>query len=283
MKLGVHSFLWTKYFDESHLHILPTLKKHGFDGIEIARYQFDNFPAKAIGTAIRAEGLECTLCCGLTGEWNLISEDKAVRQKTLNFLKGLIDIAFDLGSERIVGPLCAPLGYFTGKRRTAQEWQWAIEGLQEFGDLLAQTDITFALEPLNRYQSYFLNTTADGVDLFREIDRLNMGILFDVFHANIEEKNISRAIDLAGNSLKHFHACGNDRGVPGDDHLPWDDMFATLNKIDYDGWITIESFNFLDEEIYPSAKIWRDIADTPAQIAVEGAKFLKPYLRSTFL
>lgn len=279
MKLGVHSFLWTKYFNESHLHLLPILKQHGFDGIEIARYQFDDFPAKAIGNALRDEGLECTLCCGLTGEWNLISEDKAVREKTLTFLRKLIDIALDLGSNHIVGPLCAPLGYFTGKRRTSQEWQWASEGLQTWGQFLSEANLTFALEPLNRYQSYFLNTTEDGVKLFESIDYANMGLLYDVFHANIEEKNLSKTIETAGTSLKHFHVCGNDRGIPGDDHLPWNDIFSSLKMMNYTGWIVIESFNFFDEEIYPAARIWRDLAETPEQIAFEGAKFLHPYLR----
>jgi len=275
MHYGVHTFLWTKTFNESNLGLLPQLKEWGFDGIEIARYQFDDFPAKKIGEAVRKNQLNCTLCCGLTGELSLISSEPEIRQKALSFIQQAVETAAELGSGLVAGPLVAPIGYFCGRRRTQEEWQYAVEGLQSVGEFLNDYGITLAVEPLNRYQTYFLTTTADGVALCDEVNHPNIGLLFDVFHANIEEKNIPEAIKSAGRHLKHVHVCENDRGIPGSGHLDWDGIFAALRAMQYDRWMTIESFNFHDPEIAASTRIWRDLAPMPAAIASEGIGFLR--------
>jgi D-psicose/D-tagatose/L-ribulose 3-epimerase len=275
MKFGVHTFLWTRQFNAANLDLLPRLKEKGFDGIEIARYQFENFPAARIGAAAQQHELSCTLCCGLTGELSLISEDAAVRQRAISFIKQAIQVAADLGSRSVSGPLCAPINHFTGRRRTQDEWQRAVEGLQAVGDLLTQNDMTLAIEPLNRYQTHFLNTTADVTALCEAVNHPNIGVLFDIFHANIEDRDLPGAIRTAGQFLKHVHLCENDRGTPGTGHIPWSEIFAALRDIRYDRWLVIESFNFLDEEIAAMTRSWRDLAPTPEDIAFEGLAFLK--------
>jgi D-psicose/D-tagatose/L-ribulose 3-epimerase len=275
MKYGVHTFLWTRTFDESNLNLLPQLKENGFDGIEIARYHFDNFSTARIGAAIRRQELDCTLCCGLTGQYSLISEDTSIRQKTLAFLQDAVRVAAELGAQRLVGPLVAPIGALRGRRRNDAEWEWAIAGLQQLGDTLMAHDITLAIEPMNRYQTYFLNTAADAVELCKQVNHPQIGILFDLFHANIEEKCISAAIRAAGSYLKHLHVCENDRGIPGTGHLNWSDVFKALQEIRYDDWVVIESFNFNDAELSGAACVWRDLAPHPEAIAYEGLLFLK--------
>jgi D-psicose/D-tagatose/L-ribulose 3-epimerase len=275
MKFGVHTFLWTKTFNETNLSLLPTLKEYGFDSLEISRYHFNDFSASNIGAELQRNGLSCTLCCGLTGQYSLISDDKTVRQQTLAFIQQAIEMAVKLGSEMLVGPLVAPIGYLCGRRRTVDEWQYAIEGLQALGNILVEHGITLAIEPMNRYQSYFLNTTADGVALCQAVNHPRIGLLVDVFHANIEEKQIPDAIKQAGQYLKHLHVCENDRGIPGTGHLDWVGIFAALQEIGYDQWAVIESFNFQDSELATGACVWRDLAITPAAIAQEGLPFLK--------
>jgi D-psicose/D-tagatose/L-ribulose 3-epimerase len=277
MKYGVHTFLWTQTFDASNLALLPQLKEQGFDGIEIARYQFDDFAAAKIGVEIARNDLECTLCCGLTGELSLISDDSAVRQQALAFIQQAVQMAAELGVKTIVGPLVAPIGHFCGRRRTMDEWHRGVEGLQSLGDILAQHDITLAIEPLNRYQTYFLNTIADALSLCEAVNHPNVGILFDVFHANIEEQDIPSAIRSAERHLKHLHVCENDRGIPGTGHIPWQSVFMTLKELHYDRWVVIESFNFKDQELAARTCTWRNLASTPEAIAYEGLAFLKRY------
>ena len=143
------------------------------------------------------------------------------------------------------------------------------------GDTLAAHHVTFAIEPLNRFETYFLNTAADAAKLAEQIGHPNIGILFDTFHANIEEKQIAAGYLTVGPHLKHVHTCENDRGIPGSGHVEWDQVFQALHSMNYDGWLTIESFGFALKEVSAAAAIWRDIERTPESIAFEGVKFLK--------
>lgn len=179
------------------------------------------------------------------------------------------------GRQDYRGPLYSPVGYLPGRRRTVDEWKWAVDCYQSLGPVLAQTGVTIAIEPLNRFETYFLNTAEDAVALCDQIGHPNVGILFDTFHANIEEKDIAQAYRIVGKHLKHVHTCENDRGIPGTGHVDWPGVFQALRDLKYDAWLTIESFGFSLGELSAAASIWRDIAPTPASIAFEGVKFLK--------
>lgn len=275
MKFGVNTLIWTAGFDESHLDLLPKVKKMGFDGIEIARFAFDGFPAAKIREEIANNGLECTFCSALTGETSLISDDPAIRQRAIDFLKQGIETAAELGSPIIMGPFCAPVGLLVGRRPNADEWKRAVEGLQSVGDTLDACNVTMPLEPLNRFETYFLNLAEDGVRLCEEVGHPRIGLVLDTFHANIEEKSLGAAIRTIGKHLKHMHTCENDRGIPGSGHVAWADVFSALMDVDYDDWLVIESFGNNIPEIAAAACIWRDLAPTSDDIAAEGVRFLR--------
>ncbi|MGC8795173.1 MAG: sugar phosphate isomerase/epimerase family protein, partial [Bryobacteraceae bacterium] len=155
------------------------------------------------------------------------------------------------------------------------EWRWAVEGYRELGPVLDAHGVTLAIEPLNRFETYFLNTVADAIALVDEVGHPRVGVLLDTFHLNIEEKDLGAAYRLAGPRLKHVHACENDRGTPGTGHVEWEAVFAALRDVGYDGWLTIESFGFALGGISAAASIWRDLETSPDRIAIEGIQFLK--------
>jgi D-psicose/D-tagatose/L-ribulose 3-epimerase len=206
---------------------------------------------------------------------SLISDSPDIRQRTRQHLEDVAKAAADAGVGIVAGPLYSPVGYLPGRRRTSDEWKWAVEGFQSIGDTLAAQKVTFAIEPLNRFETYFLNTAADAARLSEQIGHPNIGILFDTFHANIEEKNIAAGYRTVGRQLKHVHTCENDRGIPGSGHVEWNEVFQALRSLDYDGWLTIEGFGFALKDLSAAAAIWRDIERTPESIAFEGVKFLK--------
>ena len=275
MRFGVNTFIWTASFDSSHLRLLPAIKEHGFDGIEVSLFRPVDFAAAEIRRGLRENALECTICSVLTGGLSVISEDAAVRRETLSHLKDCVKAAADVGTGLIAGPLYSPVGYLPGRRRTADEWHRAVECYQELGPVLESHGVDIAIEPLNRFETYFLNTAEDAVALCEAIHHPRVGILFDTFHANIEEKNLGDAFRRVGPYLKHVHTCENDRGIPGTGHVEWEDVFEALRAINYDRWLTIESFGFEVGELSAAASIWRDLAPTPESIAFEGVKFLK--------
>jgi D-psicose/D-tagatose/L-ribulose 3-epimerase len=281
MKYGVNTFIWRASFDHSNLHLLPLIEEHGFDGVEIPLFEPAEVEAAEIRRSLVENGLECTCCAILSSGVSVISEDADVRRKARVHLKDCAKVAAELGSKLIAGPLYSPVGYLPGRRRNENEWKWAVECYQEIGDTLAEHDVTIALEPLNRFETYFLNTAADAVKLCDEIDHPNVGILFDTFHANIEEKNVAAALRLTAPRLKHVHTCENDRGIPGTGHVDWPGVFQNLREMHYDRYLTIESFGFALGALSAAASIWRDIAPTPESIAFEGVEFLKRGMAET--
>src|SRR5919106_1748282 len=244
MKFGVNTFIWSESFERPNLPLLPRVKSWGFDGVEVPLFRPSDFAAADIRKGVDANGLECTVCSVLIEGFSLISEDADVRRKTVAHMKDSIKVASEAGAKVVAGPLYCPVGYLPGRRRTGDEWKRAVEGHQALGDTLASHGVTIAIEPLNRFETYFLNTAADAAMLAAEINHPNVGILFDTFHANIEEKDIGAGYRTVGKHLKHVHTCENDRGIPGSGHVEWPDFFATIKEIGYNGWMTIESFGF---------------------------------------
>jgi D-psicose/D-tagatose/L-ribulose 3-epimerase len=275
MKFGVTTYIWTLEFDQSHLSLLPGIKEGGFDGVEIPIFRPKGFPAAEIRNGVEANGLECTASVVLTDGLSLISEDADVRRKTRAHLVDTIEVAAEAGARIMAGPVYSPVGYLPGRRRTSDEWNWAVEGYQSIAATLTANGVTLAIEPLNRFETYFLNTAADAATLCEQVGHPKVGILFDTFHANIEEKDIAAGYRTVGKHLKHVHMCENDRGTPGSGHVEWSAVFQALRDLHYDGWLVIEGFSFTLGDLAAATCLWRDIEVTPEVIAFEGVKFLR--------
>ncbi len=275
MKFGVNTFIWADHFGEGQFSLLPPIKQAGFDGVEIPLLDPVGLPAAEIRRALADNGLACTFCSVLPPGLNTIADDGGVRRKTIEHWTRCMEVAAEIGGTIIAGPLYSPVGYLPGRRRTTDEWQHAVECFSTLGPALEQHNITLAIEPLNRFETYFLNTAADAVQLCREIAHPRVGILFDTFHANIEEKSVADALLATRGYLRHFHSCENDRGTPGTGHVEWRSVMAALRELGYDGWLTIESFGFTLGPLSAAAAIWRDLARTPESIAFEGVRFLR--------
>ncbi len=159
-----------------------------------------------------------------------------------------------------------------------EEWKRAVSGLKELAKVAEDLDVRIALEPLNRFETYFLNTAEDAVALVQEVGSRAVGVHLDTFHMNIEEKCLYKAIKTAGSYLYHFHTCENDRGTPGEGHVEWDDVFQALREVDYKGALVIESFVPGVKEIARAASIWRELAPSSDYVAAKGLEFLKKEL-----
>jgi D-psicose/D-tagatose/L-ribulose 3-epimerase len=278
MKLGVNTLIWSAAYDNSVEEVLPTIKEKGFDGIEFPVFRAGDVSPARVRKAMATNGLECNTVGIFVDGLSAISDDAAIRRQSIQWLKDLIAITAECGANTIAGPLYCPVGYLPGRRRTADEWSWAIEAYQQVGDTLTEHKVTLAIEPLNRFETFFLNTAADAALLAEQVGNANVGILYDTFHANIEEKSIAAGLLKLGKHVKLIHTCENDRGIPGSGHVEWESVFDAIGKIQYDGWLTIESFGFALGDLSAAAAIWRDIESTPSAIAYEGVQFLRQAL-----
>ncbi len=275
MKFGINTFLWSAEFSEREFPLLEAVREHGFDGVEIPLIHPAEFKAVQIRSAIEAAGLESTVCAVLPRGLSLIDSDAQTRRETIAHITRCIQLTAEAGAQIMAGPVYNPVGVFTGVRRTAEEWKRSVEGYRELGPVFEKYNVHLAIEPLNRFETYFLNTTFDAVALCEEVGHPNIGILWDTFHANVEEKHLGQALLTTGRHLKHVHTCENDRGTPGTGHVNFKEVFDALDQLGYDGWLTIESFGFAAGDLSAAASIWRDLAATPEQIAWDGIKFLK--------
>lgn len=279
MKLGVNTFIWTSEFTPANLDLLPRIKAAGFDGVELPVAQPASFRTADVRRALEANELACTVCSVILKAFNLVGDDAGVRQRTQQHISDVVKVAADLGASLVDGPLYAPVGYLPGRRRTDDEWQRAIEGYQAIVPALEANDISLAIEPLNRFETYFLNTAADATALCEAVGHDRVGVAFDTFHANIEEKDIAAACRAVGRHLKHVQISENDRGTPGSGHVDWTGLFGVLADLRYDEWLTIESFGPNLGEFSSAVCIWRDIEPVTEAIAFDGLRFLRERFR----
>jgi len=275
MKFGVNTYIWGSTFGPADFHLLPRIVASGFDGIEVPILNPTAFEVDAVGRELDRVGLARTAVANVPAGSSLASSDGGERQRARDHVAACIKAARDLGASVLAGPMYTPVGFLTGQRRTSEEWKWAVDSWQHLSPVVEAAGLEIGIEPLNRFETYFLNTAADAARLCLEIDSPRIGILVDTFHANIEEKSIGAALRHASPHLKHLHVCENDRGIPGSGHVAWAEFFSTVAELGYDRWMTIESFGFSLGELSTAAAVWRDLASTPEAIAFEGVTFLR--------
>lgn len=278
MKIGVSAFAWTAKINQTHLNLLPAIREHGIEGFEIAMFNPADLDAKQLRQAFEANGLECTVCAILPPGINPISADATDRKKALAHLLQCVETAAEIGAHKMGGPLYAPIGYLPGRRRTQDEWRWAVECFQSLGEVLDRNEVELGIEPVNRSETFFLNTAHEAKAFCEEVGHARMGVLIDTFHANIEEKNIAAAVRCAGQRLRHLHVSENDRGLVGSGHVDFPGIVAALKEIGYDGYLMIEGFGYSAAEQNSLGALWGDLNVSPEDIAFQGADYLRGLL-----
>ena len=283
MKFGIHSLLFTETFLEKDLPILEKCQQMGFEAVEIIPFDPDNFPAAKARTVAADLGLTLNTGYGMPEQYNIISPEPAVRNAGVEFSKKLIDLSNEAGAEVFGGAIYCGWGYLTGKMRSEDEWRWGVDAYRKIAEYAQQTsDITLGIEPLNRFESHFINVAADAVRFIKEVGMPNVKVHLDTFHMIREENDIAGAVLDTGEHLGYVHACENQRGIPGSGLFPWLDFFKSLKQVNYDGCITIESFDPNMEKIAKLCCIWRKLADSPEQLATEGLKHVKRLYNEVF-
>ena len=275
MKYGVNTMVWTTRVSKELEPLFFRIKEWGFDGVELFLSTEEPADIPAVKRILDRAQLERTTCSVLPREANLVSPQAEVRARGVEYLKRCAERTAELGASLMCGPLHAGLGVMTGARRTQQEWDWAVEGLRSVARHARGPGVTLCLEPLNRFETYFLNTLQDAARLVHAIGEPNVRIHFDTFHANIEEQNPAASLRSISKALGHVHISENDRGIPGTGHNDWRGILLALKDVGYDGWLTIESFAQPEPELAAAAAIWRDLAPSGDVLAQEGLAFLK--------
>jgi D-psicose/D-tagatose/L-ribulose 3-epimerase len=277
MKYGMNLLLWSGELNDGMLPILEKLKSMGFDGVEIPIFNLD-IDYATWGKRLDDLGLRRTAVTVRTNDDNPISPDAAVRQKGVELNKKTLDCCAAAGAETIVGPFHSALGHFTGAGRTENEWNWGLDSMRATAEYASQVGVMLGVEPLNRFEVYFLNSQADAAEFCRQVNHPHCRMMYDTFHSNIEEKNIAKAFDAIKDMVCHIHISENDRSTPGAGNIRWDENFDAIKSIGYDGWLVIEAFGLALPELAAATRIWRRMFDSELQLAEEGLKFMKSHV-----
>ena len=276
-RYGVSTLLWTENFTEKELPLIKKVKSLGFEVLDIPIFRPEEFPAEMVGRKLKEEGIEVVTCIGLSQNMNIINPNPEIRKRGIQTLKRLVDINVQIGSKILGGVNYAAWGYLTGRPRTENEWAWSVESMREVSRYAkTNSDLIIAVEPVNRFETHFLNIAADAVKYCKDVGTGNVKVHLDSFHMIREESSFTEAVEACGEEyLGYVHACENNRGIPGTGLVPWKEFFAVLKKLSYNGPLSIESFDPSFEEINRLSAIWRKFADTGEELAVQGLRNLK--------
>jgi D-psicose/D-tagatose/L-ribulose 3-epimerase len=276
MKLAMNMLLWsTDVTDPEYDATFELLAEIGFEGVEVPIFDTETAKYERLGERLRALGLEPIGVTARSEAESPISPDPDVRAAGLAATRANIDTCAALGASLLCGPLQAPLGVFSGAGPTPDELARSAEGLRAAAEYADPHAVTLALEFLNRFETYLVNTAADAAALARAVDHPRCGMMYDTFHAHIEEKDPRAALRSCADVLVHFHASENDRSTPGAGQVNWDATFAGVAEIGYDGWIGIEAFGDALPDLAGATKIWRSIFESQEQLARDGHAFIR--------
>lgn len=275
MKFGMNLFLWTSDVDDALLPTLERLKGMGFDAVEVPVFHEDQARFARLGRQLDDLGLARTAATALMAEHDPISPDPAVRRGATDLLRRRIDCAAAVGASLIVGPLHSALGSFSGKPPTSGEWARSVEVLRAVCPQAADLGVGLSIEFLNRFECYLLNCAADTVRYVADVGHPACGMLFDTFHAHIEEKDSARAFAAHAGAVNHVHIAENDRGTPGAGQVAWDRIFPAIRASGYDGYLTVEAFGMSLPALAAATKIWRRMFESEEALASGALAFMR--------
>ena len=275
MRFGLNLLLWADVLTDEALPLLDEVKEIGYDTVELPVFEIDVKKYAKWGKRMDEVGLSRTGTVVRGVADNPMSPDPKIRRAGIDANKAALECCQAAGMESMAGPFHSALGYFSGASPTKDEWNWAVESMREVAEYAEKCNVVLGLEYLNRFECYLLNTAADGARFCRDVNHSRCKMMYDTFHAHIEEKNTPAAIRALKDCLAHVHISENDRSTPGSGNVRWAENFDTLKEIGYNNLMVIEAFGLALERLIPATKIWRRMYQSERQLASDGLKFMK--------
>lgn len=279
---GASTWLWTSPFRSDQVEILKNIAALGFTAVELPVEDATLFDTAALRPVLKDLGLTPHVCGVFGPGRDLTNPDAAVRAQTRSYLADCFRIAADLDAGFVAGPMFAQCGKARQlpEDERKREWDLSVSELRLVCRDAADLGLAIALEPLNRFETDLVNTTADAVRMIRDIDHPAAKIMIDSFHMTIEESDIGEAIRAAGADLIHVQVSENHRGVTGSGLTPWADFRDALLAIGYRGSVVIESFTPEIRDLAGAVCIWKRFAPSQDEFASRGLAFLQELFRN---
>ncbi len=273
MKLGIHAYAWCSQWSNDTLNLIDRTKNLGMDFIEIPLMVLETFDEAAVKERLKKVDLGAVTSTVLLGDTDITSDDADIRAKGVDYLKACVKATSDIGAQNFSGVVYSQFIKPAKQRPTEEAWKYSADCLREAALFAKELDVNIGIEPVNRYETYLINTCDQALKLKEMIGEDNIKIHLDTYHMNIEEKSFYDATMMAGKDLIHYHLCENDRGIPGTGLVNWDEIFKALAEIDYQGNAALESF--VDATDNMDTWVWRQLAHDGDTLLREGVAFIR--------
>ena len=275
-KFGTHAFtLNGEWNNKIAPAVIEQAGEIGFDLIEIPLLRPDEFDSAIVRRALEKAGIEGVASLGLPKDAHLPFNPSGA----LQFLKRAVDRVAEFGGKQLLGCIYCNLGTLTKAAPTAQEHQKIVDVLRELRGYAAGKGVTLGIEPVNRYETYLINTGEQAAELIERIGGDDMVVHFDTYHMNIEEEGFSSALRAAGNRAGYIHMSESHRGMPGEGTVDWDDVFTGLKEVDFQGPLVLEAFAAINPDLIGATCLWRPSKHPPIELAERGLQFLKDHAK----
>lgn len=269
MQIAIHNWMRAETIEATVARIASL----GYHALEIEGSP-DKYDTKYVRQLLKTHNLICWGSVTLMlGERNLLSKSEAQRAASVQYVKDIITMVKELDG-RMVSVVPGTVGKIVPDARREEEWQWAIDSMKECYDFAEKSGIRLGIEPINRFETYFINRGDQALALAQAVGP-NCGVCLDIFHMNIEEDNPLAAIERAKDRLVGFHVADNNRLAPGMGKINWEELVNKLKSVGYDGALSVEFSPPVDRT--PANPFPGNIDENPVGLTAEQKKFLEDH------
>jgi len=279
MKIGIHLSAFTENWDENVLPYISLVKEIGFECVEIPLMDPFNMDIQEIQNELDKNNIEVTFGTGLNPSIDITSLDEKIRRKGIDHLKKCIDICHKLGSRTLNGVVHSPWGLQTPRGAYEQQRRYGIEALKEVANYCEEKNILLCMELLNRYESSYLNTIEEGVDMIDKIGSTHIKLHVDTFHANIEEKDLYVSLERNLHHIGHVHFADNHRGTPGTGQIDFERIMKILKQYNYKNCVVVECFVIPNTDAGNDVSVWKAVEASPKKMAEDSYKYISGLLK----
>jgi D-psicose/D-tagatose/L-ribulose 3-epimerase len=275
-KVGVHALVWTAGWTERDCrHAIESTRSAGYDLIEIPLLDPGAVDPELTARVLAEYEMEAACSLGLRFDADISSPDADVHARGRKLLHDALAVSRDLGARYLGGALYSALGKYLEAATPAGRAN-CVAGLAELSEAAAAAGITLGLEPVNRYESNLVNTAADAVALIKDIGSSNIVVHLDTYHMNIEEADLSSAVEAASDYLGYVHVGENHRGYLGSGSIDFQTFFRALHAARYEGIITFEAFSsaVVSETFAAALGLWRRTWEDSFDLASRALSFI---------
>lgn len=274
-RYAAHAYSWVTSWSNKSLHLIDHCKELGLDLIEIPLMEIEKVDPEAIKERLDAVGIGVVASTALNNATDITSNDLEVRRRGLEYLKECVEKTHVMGGEVLSGVIYSAIGRKLSGKPERKHWEWSAEALKEVAQFAQKVNLKLGIEPVNRYETFLINTAEQALRLIEMIAEPNVGVHLDAYHMNIEENEFYESTKTACHLLCHYHLSESHRGIPGTGTVNWKGIYRALSECNYQGVVGLESFIEVSDAMREATCIWRELAPSSDELISRGLKFLK--------